>query len=301
MKDVFILNPNSGRNNQYQLMNEIKNNFQGKRIIIEKTKAPGHATHIAMKYALDTKEPVHIFACGGDGTLHEIINGIAGAKHITLSILPIGTGNDFVKSLDGYRVEDLLDLSRYDKPIEKECDLLKINGEYVINTISFGFDVHVAKHVNTFRKKIKAGGIVPYYLGMLASLTKPLADTYNIQIDTNHLPEEKYTFVVLCNGRYYGGGYLPCPEAQIDDGLIDICMIKKVHRAQIVQLAGKYEKGEHVKIPNLVELYSGSVVHLDTNNENIDINCDGEVRTMKNPTIEIVPHSIRLLLPSKEM
>ena len=68
MKDVFIVNPKSGKNSQYELIKEIKEHFQGKRIIIEKTKGPEHATFIAKKYAL-SNEPVHLFVCGGDGTL----------------------------------------------------------------------------------------------------------------------------------------------------------------------------------------------------------------------------------------
>ena len=71
MKDVFIVNPKSGKNSQYELIKEIKEHFQGKRIIIEKTKGPEHATFIAKKYAL-SDEPVHLFVCGGDGTLHEV-------------------------------------------------------------------------------------------------------------------------------------------------------------------------------------------------------------------------------------
>lgn len=299
MKDVFIINPNSGRNGQYHLMQEIKDHFQGKRIIIEKTKSPGHAKLIAMKYALKSEEEVHIFVCGGDGTLHEVVNGVAGYKHIRVSIIPIGTGNDFIKSLDGYSTKDFLDLSRYTEPVEQACDLLKVNGEYAVNTISLGFDVHVAKHVNAFRKKINASGIIPYYMGMVASLVKPLNDTYRIQIDDQRHDEQKYSFVVFGNGRYYGGGYKPCPEAQIDDGIIDVCLIKGVKRAQILKLAKKYEKGQHVEYPELVQLYQGKVIHVDTNNQNIDVNLDGEIRTMKNPTIEIVPQAIRILLPSK--
>lgn len=299
MKDVFIINPTSGRKNQYQLMNEIKDHFQGKRIIIEKTKAPGHATHIAQKYALNTKEAVHIYVCGGDGTLHEVINGIVGCKHIRVSIIPIGTGNDFIKSLSGYTKDDFLDLSRYDKPFVQECDCLKVNGEYAINTVSCGFDVNVAKHVNAFREKIMIGGIVPYYMGMLASLVKPLGENYRIQIDQKRLPESVYTFVVFCNGKYYGGGYKPCPNARIDDGKIDLCLIKNVKRTQIVGLAGKYEKGTHAEYKNLVTMYDAKTIHIDTNNQSIDLNLDGEIRSIKNPTVEIVPKAIKLLLPQK--
>ena len=96
MKDVFIVNPKSGKNSQYELIQEVKEHFQGKRIIIEKTKGPEHATFIAKKYAL-SNEPVHLYVCGGDGTLHEVINGCAEKENVTISVIPIGTENDFVK------------------------------------------------------------------------------------------------------------------------------------------------------------------------------------------------------------
>ena len=191
MKYVFIINPHSGNNEHNQLKDKITKHFKGKKIIIEKTTAPKQATIIAKSYASNTTELIHMFACGGDGTIHEIVNGIAGCNHIILSIVPIGTGNDFIKSLDNYSKSDFLDLSKYDRPILMPCDLMLVNNEYAINTISLGFDVHVAKHVNTFRKKINIGGIIPYYLGMLASLIKPLNEKLNISMDPVDFPSLK--------------------------------------------------------------------------------------------------------------
>ena len=112
MKDVFIVNPKSGKNSQYELIKEIKEHFQGKRIIIEKTKGPEHATFIAKKYAL-SDELVHLFVCGGDGTLHEVINGCAEKENVIISVIPIGTGNDFVKYFENLKREDFLNLANY--------------------------------------------------------------------------------------------------------------------------------------------------------------------------------------------
>ena len=115
MKDVFIVNPKSGKNSQYELIQEIKEHFQGKRIIIEKTKGPEHATFIAKKYAL-SNEPVHLYVCGGDGTLHEVINGCAEKENVTKNqIVEIeGTkyafdeNGDLIKNAekDGYKIDE---------------------------------------------------------------------------------------------------------------------------------------------------------------------------------------------------
>lgn len=296
MKDVFIVNPKSGKNDQYELMKEIKEHFQGKRIIIEKTKGPGHATFIAQKYA-QKKEPVHLFVCGGDGTLHEVINGCAQDENIIVSVIPIGTGNDFVKYFEEYKREDFLNLANYTNPEYIDCDLLRVNGEYAINTISFGFDVEVARQVNQFKKHFRTQGIAPYALSALVSLRKPIGHEYQIQIDTKKLPKEKYGLVVLANGKYYGGGFKPCPCANISDGWMDICLVSDVKRHQIVKLAKKYQEGTHTGYKDLISMYQAKTVHLNTDNEQIYANLDGEVKAFKNPTIEIVESAIRLALP----
>lgn len=300
MKDVFIINPKGQKKEQLELIHQIQEVFQGRRIIIEKTNGPGHARFIAQKYALKTEEPVHLYVCGGDGTLHEVVNGMAQAPHIYLSILPIGTGNDFIKSFEGLTKRDFLDLSAYQDAIEMDCDLLKVNGEYALNSVSIGFDVHVADAANKTKKIIPKGGIFHYTLGMLTSLCKPLGETYALQIDQEHFEPEFYTFLVFANGRFYGGGYQPCPAALLNDGEMDICLVKKVSRTQIVSLAKLYEKGEHIHYLDLVISKKGKIVHVDTENKEVKMNLDGEVRSFKNPTIEIEPHAIHLLLPNKK-
>ena len=76
-------------------------------------------------------------------------------------------------------------------------------------------------------------------------------------------------FVVFCNGKYYGGGYNPCPEAKLDDGWIDGCLISPVSRRQILTLAQLYHKGQHTQFTDLVSLFRAKTVHIDTNNQDI--------------------------------
>lgn len=299
MKKVFIINPNANWKKQYQWMKSLKESCGGDTIVIEKTKGPGYAQHIAQKYALEAQEePIHLFACGGDGILHEVVNGIATSENIYLSILPMGTGNDFIKSFPQYNKDDFLDMKNYHHPIAQTIDCLKINGEYVINTVSFGFDVRVAEYANQIKKVIPLKGILPYYTGMLGTLIESPKENVSMQMDDVKIPLSEYMFVVFCNGKYYGGGYNPCPEAQMDDGWIDSCLIRPVTRSQILQLANAYQKGEHIKYDEFVSLYRAKTIHMDTNNQDILGNLDGEVRTLKNPTIEVVENSIHLLLPN---
>ena len=97
-------------------------------------------------------------------------------------MIPIGTGNDFVKYFEGLKREDFLNLANYSDPEYMDCDLIKVNGEYSINTVSFGFDVEVARQVNALKKNIKTEGIIPYVLSTLISLRKPIGQDYQIQM-----------------------------------------------------------------------------------------------------------------------
>ena len=299
MKKVFIINPKTNWKQQYEWMESLKKaNFKD-QIVIEKTQGPGYALNIAQKYALEAqKEPIHIFACGGDGTLHEVVNGIGQSENIYLSVCPMGTGNDFVKSFPQYNKNDFLNMENYQEPIEQVIDCLKVNGEYVINTASFGFDVRVAEYANQIKKVIPLKGILPYYTGMLGTLFECPKVQIAMQIDEERIPFDSYMFVVFCNGKYYGGGYQPCPKAELSDGLLDSCLIPSVSRRQILKLAKLYQKGEHVQFSDLVRLKKAKVVHIDTNNQNLLANLDGEVRSLKNPTIEVLEKSIHLLLPN---
>lgn len=301
MKTVFIINPRTNRKKQYRLMKEIKMHFAGQRIIIEKTIRPGFATFIARKYAFQAqKEPIHIYVCGGDGTLHEVINGVANTPNVYVSIIPIGTGNDFIKSFDALSIDDFLHLENYKDPIPMDIDLLKVNGEYAINTISFGFDVQVAKYANHMKTKLPLKGIVPYYMGMLATLLHNSVQEYRLHIDDQRLSLQEYMFVVFCNGRFYGGGYQPCPDALLNDGWIDVCLIKPVPKKMIIDMAKTYEQGKHIEYPEYVSLYQAKTIGMNTENQSIYGNLDGEVRELRNPTIEVVEQALHLYLPNIE-
>lgn len=297
MKHVFIINDLAKPKEKEILKKKIEQWSKNHETIVHYTQYEKHATFLAKQYTFDKSEKVRIYSCGGDGLLHEIANGIANELHIELAIYPMGTGNDFIKSFPQYTIRQFQELDFYDDPIHMNCDLLRINGEYAINTISFGFDVHVAKYVNEYRKRIPWKGIVPYYLGMLHSLAKPLNEPYTLRLDQEKIAKRDYAFLVLCNGRFYGGGYQPCPQAQINDHQIDVCMIHDVKKRQIVQLSKAYEKGTHVRYREIVSLQKAKIVHVDTENEKVYVNMDGELGAFRNPTIEMVEDGIHLVLP----
>lgn len=298
MKHVFILNPKAGKYNVEQLKCRIDEVFIEYDYVIEVTKEEKDASAIAKRYA-QTGLDLCLYACGGDGTIHEVVNGMYLYPNAKLAIFPIGTGNDFIKTFDAYCQEDFLNMHHYKNPYFVKCDVLQV-GEYIgINTVSFGLDVAIAKNVAHFKSLPLLKGVVPYYLSLLYSMSTSLSHAYRILLDHKNYDKKEYTFVVAGNGRYYGGGFCPAPNASINDGVMDICMISKVTRRKIIALAGKYKQGKHTQYKDLVCMHKAKHLQI-LSDDKVSVNIDGEVKEMINPTITILPAQICLCLPNCE-
>ena len=298
MKKVLILNPKSNKKKRIRLIQDIQATFCDDEVIVEESIQPGDTVRIAKKYA-QMNENVHVFACGGDGTIHEVVNGIVGCKNVMVTPIPIGRGNDFVKSLDDYTQEDLLNISLYKNPVQMECDVIQVNQHYAINTVSFGFDVEVAQNVNRFRSILKGNGTAPYFIGMLKALFHMKGQYFDFCIDKTQGFNQEFLFVVFCNGKYYGGGYQPCPKAKLDDGWIDVCLINPIKRRKLLQLSKAYEQGLHINFPELAILSKAKEVQIDTKGKEISVNLDGEIYSVFNPTIRIIEKGVCFALPNK--
>ena len=178
MKHLIIFNPSAGKSNE-AFEDKIKEAFKGLDYETYKTEGPRLVIPFLKKYFKENnKDTVRVYACGGDGTVHEVANGLVGVKNAELAILPIGTGNDFVKS---YGVtNDNIDQYRSFKPLIEgkpiDIDLTKIVGDglsepwYSINVINFGFDAIVGARGNYYKEnglpaKAKPG-TNPYYYAL---------------------------------------------------------------------------------------------------------------------------------------
>lgn len=297
MKHVFILNPKAGKYSIHQLKEEIEKTFGAYDYVIEETKGRHDATRIAKEYAR-TGLDLCFYACGGDGTLHEVVNGMYHYPNAKLAIFPIGTGNDFIKCLKDYEKEDFLDLSNYLNPCFSSCDLLQCHDFVAINTLSAGLDVSIAKNVEHFKTLPFAKGAIPYYLSLLYSFVKELGEEYTLLLDGKKLAREFYSFVVACNGTCYGGGFHPSPNAIFNDGWIDVCLIKKVARMTILRLSKKYKTGGHLSYRDLVSLRQVKSLQILSDHP-ILLNADGEIYQVINPIIQLLPNAITLCLPKK--
>ena len=234
----------------------------------EFTTAPGHASVLAKNYTLSGYDL--IVAVGGDGTLSEVINGVLNSTPCKVALIPAGTGNDFARSLgiplDWQNACKLL----VQMPV-REIDVGQVNGRYFINVAGLGFDAEVAAEINKSLKKVS---------GMKAYLIAVFKCLYNLKPIEIVIKTEQKTVVksvllmAVGNGKSYGGGFMITPQAKIDDGLLDICLIEKTSMLDLILNLPTVMAGRHLKHPKVrtfracsVEVLSKSPVQIHTDGE----------------------------------
>ncbi len=305
MKHVFIINPAAGKVDRTQeLKDKIENlKLPEKSYKIYITKEPGEARDIARKEA-ETGEEMRVYASGGDGTANEVLTGIVGYKNCALGIIPIGSGNDFVRALAPFKREDFLQIDRMVKGEEKYIDLIECQGKYSMNIITVGFDCAVANNVERFKKLPIVSGSLAYKISIIYCLFTKRKHNVHIWVDDEPLETSfnKTTLLSLGgNGNYYGGGIKAAPLAVLDDGLMDFVYVKTVSVPKFISLLGKYTKGKHLNDPKLTCLTFKRCKKLRYEAESaVDVNLDGEIISMKNPEMNLIENALRIVLPAIE-
>lgn len=288
MKYYFLINPTSGNNDKAKVESYIKEVCERKKLEFEiyYTKAKRDATTFVREHS---NEDCCIFACGGDGTVYDVINGAVNTD-VNVGIYPCGSGNDFAKYFtDAANLDVVLD----NKPIK--VDTMKVDDKYSINVINLGFDAAVNGAVDKFKKKFKVN--TAYNLSILTNLLKKINHKYKIIVDGEEFEESKFLLMSLGNASYYGGGYKCAPNAKIDDGLIEFCAVRKVSRFTLAQLIGVYKKGEHLtnkKFAKYIVYKQCKSVEI-ISDYNFDVTMDGENFKTNRLKVEIVPGSINLV------
>lgn len=302
MQHIFIINPTAGKNDitldiskkihQLFMKHEIEGTYR-----IETTHFRGHATQIARKYA-KTHEPIICYACGGDGTLNEVLHGIIGYPNATLAHIPCGTGNDFIKAFGHQAKEDFNHLEALIKGTILPIDVLKVNDSYSINITNVGLDATIAFNVVRFKNLPGISGSFAYKLSLATSFFTSAKHQVQVKIDDVKEEKEVYTFVVGANGRYYGGNYCVAPISNLQDGLMDIILVPQVSRIKILKFMKVYQAGEHLQeqYQDLICFKKAKKMEL-TSPTPMKICIDGEAIEANHVIIELLPSAISFLVP----
>ena len=295
LKHLFIINPAAGskdRTKEYSVAIHEICTTRGLDYRIAVSSAPGECTRIAREAAM-TGEEYRIYACGGDGTLNEVAAGAAGFPNAAVTVFSGGSGNDFVKLFSEPKA--FFDLERLLDAEEVEFDMIRCNGDLALNICSVGLDARIGTDVASYKRIPLLHGFRAYAASTVVNVIRGIAEHYIVEVNGETVDDE-HTFVCVCNGRYYGGGFNPVPEADPADGLLDVLLVKKVSRLQVPGIIGKYKNGRYKELPQLVR-------HLRTKKLKIrcdkatPINLDGEVRMAQTVDFCIADEKLRFFYP----
>ncbi len=297
MKHLFIINPAAGSFDRTKQYTERIRKICGERGLdyrIEVSQAPGECRRIARE-AAQTLEEYRIYACGGDGTLNEVMSGAAGFSNAAVTCYRGGSGNDFIRIFsdpDAFQdLEQLLDCK------EAMFDLIRCNDDLSLNICSVGLDARIGTDVSNYKRIPLLSGFRAYAASTVVNVIRGIGEHYVVEIDGERI-DGRQTMVCVCNGRYYGGGFNPVPEADPCDGLLDVLVIKEVSRLQVAQVIGKYKAGRYAELPHLAKHYKTDHVKILCDKPT-SVNLDGELRIATEIDFSVAPEKLRFFYPKQ--
>jgi len=255
VKHLFIVNPAAGKKGSTQALEDLLDKLSFEHKVVY-TEGEGRARQIT-ELAAAVKEPIRIYACGGDGTLNEVVNGAASHDHVAVTCVPKGTGNDFLKVFGPNYRKLFYDLEALAVGPQTAMDLMDCNGKLGIDVVCAGVDARIAADVHRYKDWFFVSGIGAYILSLVENVVfKGIARTMSVRMgDVDWCGET--AIVCICNGRHYGGGFMPVPEAMPDDGVLDMLVVPKVSLLTFARLVGKYAKDLYKDYPELILAHHG--------------------------------------------
>ena len=290
----FIVNPTAANGRCAQGFALLEQTLRDKGVAYDAvyTTMAGGATRLAQD-ALERGER-NIVAVGGDGTVNEVAAALVG-KEATLGILPLGTGNDFARTL-GVAEDTAVALAALLEGKRRCVDAGSVNGSVFLNAAGIGFDVEVVLATEKYKKRFKRlRGMAPFLMGVLHTLTHMRTLHMSVRVDGGEPLSKDALMVVVGNGAYFGGGMNVAPMADPFDGYFDVCIVDKISTMKFLQLFPKFVKGKHVTQPAV------SWIHA----KQIEISClepsplelDGEPRLSTPASFALIPGAMQVFVP----
>jgi YegS/Rv2252/BmrU family lipid kinase len=285
----FIVNPSAGGEKGKKIIRTLKAVQQrlmerNVQYSIHYTTKKGDAT--TMTRDLIEKGATNIIVVGGDGTLHEVINGFTNFEKANMGIIPCGTGNDFAASIDlPFDPKDAIDLILDNTP--KYTDFMQMPTVRGLNVIGTGMDVDVLKTYTKLKRKTKFG----YTMSLVKTLFK--FKCAELVAEFNEKKERLKTFVIgICNGFRYGGGLKICPTASPTDGKLDFVAVTSMNKLKIINAFINLKKGTVNKIKQYIH-HQTTEIKIKTPAP-CTVNVDGELYENIPFEVKIVPNTLRV-------
>lgn len=300
MRHVLIINPAAGKRSSAGMLMEKARFLREERGLdcsCVLTRSAGHAMETVRAIALEG-EPVRFYACGGDGTVNEVANGVIGLENAAMTCVPVGTGNDFLKNFGPGALPRFLDLEQlWDGP-EFPLDAIDCGGRCCLTIACSGIDAQVADSVHRYSGNPLLTGRGSYLASVAVNfLFRGIGHRWTVTLDQEVLTDE-FALVSVCNGRHYGGGSTPVPWARMDDGVLETILIKKVSRLTFARLFPLYSAGDAASLPEIARVVTAKTVRIQSEGEDIVTCLDGECFRSRDVTLKLAEGKVRFFAPA---
>ena len=311
MKHVFVVNPCAGGHDGSGAL-AIKIHDILKDAEVYTTVAPRDATRFVCRWLDDhAGEAVRFYACGGDGTLNEVVSGVmesemsgarvercseAGSRCVEVACYPCGSGDDFVRYWQGV---DFTNIAALVRGTAVPVDVMRLGDRYCVNTLNYGFEAAVCHHMAAVRRVPLLGGGMAYTSGIVASLATGRRNRCRVTVDGELWLDGEVLLLSVANGQYAGGGYHCAPRAVNDDGLLEVMAVTPMSVARFAKLIKYYKNGELLdreELRPLVHYRRGSRVEIDPLRDSY-VATDGEIVPGRRFDAECLHRAINFVIP----
>ncbi len=303
MKYCFILNPAAGKGRAVEeLEQNIQATCQDKQVNFEiyRTVGVGDASeYVKRTVALNPLEQYRFYACGGDGTLCEVVNGVMALEdhdRASVGLIPSGTGNDFARNFT--YGENFFNIEAQISAQEEPIDLLHCGDMYAINMINIGFDCEVVCKTAELKRKRWIPSKFAYIAGLIRTLIRKPGMKASISKNGGDREDKRYLLATFANGSFCGGGFYSNPKGSLNDGTVDTLFVENITRARFISLVKHYKRGTHLTPQFEKIIHNEKLARVDLYfKHDTNISVDGEIVSAREFHITPAVQALRFLIP----
>ncbi len=293
MKLTILFNPAAGRGQARRALARALEVLRkgGCEPQVRESRDTPHLAELARQAA--GENPDALVSAGGDGTHHQVLNGIFGSQ-IPLGVIPLGTGNDFAAALeipeDPGAAASILLAGR-----TRQIDVARVGPAVYACVAGVGFDSVVTRYANERVRRLR--GRLAYAWAILRCLPKSGAQPLELRSEVRDFSGPAL-FAIVANHSTYGGGVRIAPRAKLDDGLLDVCIVPPLRPLEILRWIPRAYRGEHLAHPRIV-YFQAKRISLASPSR-LELFGDGEFLQELPATIEVMPRAVRVVVPARE-